>query len=102
MGIIKKVKDTQFKVSGQLKSYLSWPIYVGMLFLVMTIPMYIIDLYAGFLMTGFDAVYFVIAILLFAYKHNSIMASMIDFAANYSQVQKGLLKDFLFPIFDKH
>lgn len=97
MGFIRRVRDTQFKVSGQLKSYLTWPLYVGMLFLVMTIPMYIIDLHAGFLMTGFDALYFIIAILLFAYKHNSIMASMIDFAANYSQVQKGLLKELSVP-----
>lgn len=90
-------KESEFKISGQLKSYLSWPIYVGMLFLVMTIPMYIIDIHAGILMSVFDVVYTIIAILLFAYKHNQIMASMVDFASNYSQVQKGLLKELSVP-----
>lgn len=94
MGITRK---PDFKLSGQLKSYLTWPIYVGMLFLVMTIPMYIISIEAGLLMTAFDAVYFVIAVLLFMYKNSRIMASMIDFAANYSQVQKGLLKELSVP-----
>lgn len=94
MGFTKK---PDFKLSGQLKSYLTWPIYVGMLFMAMTIPMYIISIEAGLLMTGFDAVYLVIAVLLFMYKHNSIMVSMIDFAANYSQVQKGLLKELSVP-----
>lgn len=94
MGIKKK---PDFKLSGQLQSYLTWPIYVGMLFLVMTIPMYIISIEAGLLMTAFDAVYFVIAVLLFMYKNTRIMVSMIDFAANYSQVQKGLLKELSVP-----
>ncbi len=90
-------KESEFKISGQLKSYLSWPIYVGMLFLVMTIPMYIISIRAGILMSVFDVIYTIIAILLFAYKHNQIMASMVDFASNYSQVQKGLLKELSVP-----
>ncbi|MDD6570758.1 MAG: DHH family phosphoesterase [Thermoflexaceae bacterium] len=94
MGFTKK---PDFKLSGQLKSYLTWPVYIGMLFLVMTIPMYVISIKAGLLMTVFDVIYFVIAMLLFMYKHNDIMASMIDFAANYSQVQKGLLKELSVP-----
>lgn len=90
-------RDSEFKISGQLKSYLTWPIYIGMLFLVMTIPMYIISIKAGLLMTLFDVVYLIVAVLLFMYKHNKIMVSMIDFAANYSQVQKGLLKELSVP-----
>lgn len=90
-------RDSEFKISGQLKSYLTWPIYIGMLFLVMTIPMYIISMKAGLLMTIFDVVYLIVAVLLFMYKHNKIMVSMIDFAANYSQVQKGLLKELSVP-----
>lgn len=92
-----RLRDSEFKISGQLKSYLSWPVYVGMLFLVMTLPMYIIDISAGLLMTVFDVIYLAIALLLFMYRRNNIMALMIDFAANYSQVQKGLLKELSVP-----
>ncbi len=94
MGLFKR---SEFKVSGQLKSYLTWPFYIGMLFMAMTIPMYLLDIRAGLLMTGFDVIYLIVAILLFRYKHNLIMTSMIDFAANYSQVQKSLLKELSVP-----
>lgn len=94
---MERLRRGDFKVSGQLKSYLSWPIYIGMLFLVMTIPMYIINIRAGLLMTLFDVIYSIVAVLLFLYKQDNIMASMIDFAANYSQVQKGLLKELSVP-----
>lgn len=94
---MERIKKQKFKVTGQLKSYLSWPIYIGILFLVMTIPMYVIDLHAGLLMTGFDLLYVIIAALLLSFKHNQIMHSMVDFAVNYSQVQKGLLKELSVP-----
>lgn len=95
--MVKFSGNSDFKISGQLKSYLTWPIYVGMLFLVMTLPMYLINIKAGLLMTVFDVLYIIIAILLFAYRHERIMKSLIDFAANYSQVQKGLLKELSVP-----
>lgn len=89
--------DSDIAFSGQLKSYLSWPLYIGMLFLVMTIPMYLINMNAGLLMTLFDVIYFVIAMLLFIHKRGTIINSMIDFAANYSQVQRNLLKELSIP-----
>lgn len=89
--------DSEIEFSGQLKSYLTWPLYIGMLFLVMTIPMYLINMNAGLLMTLFDVIYFIIAMLLFIHKRGSIITSMIDFAANYSQVQRNLLKELSIP-----
>ncbi|MGN0161142.1 MAG: DHH family phosphoesterase [Lachnospiraceae bacterium] len=94
---MERIKKQKIKATGQLKSYLSWPIYIGILFLTMTIPMFIIDLYAGLLMIAFDLLYVTIAGILFSYKHNQIMRSMVDFAVNYSQVQKGLLKELSVP-----
>lgn len=92
-----KFGESRFKLTGQLKSYMTWPLYIGVLFLVMIIPMFVISRPAGVLMSAFNVIYLTIALLLYRYKYNKIMNAMIDFAANYSQVQKQLLKELSVP-----
>lgn len=94
---MKASKKTAMKLKGQLKSYLAWPIYIGLLFLVMNIAVYFIDTRAGILMSVFFVVYMIIVVTLLMHKRNSILLSMVEFSANYSQIQKQLLRELSIP-----
>jgi len=81
------------KLQGSLKAYLCWPIYMTLLLVAMNVSMYIIDQTAGFVMTAFVLIYFVVAFLLYFLRRPNIAGDLIRYAQNYGQVQKQLLKE---------
>ncbi|MBR6696659.1 MAG: DHH family phosphoesterase [Lachnospiraceae bacterium] len=85
------------KLKGKLKTYMQWPIYFGVLFLVMTIAMYFIALKPAMIMTAFMVVYAVIVIVLMVHINPMILESLIDFSIGYSQVQKQILSELTIP-----
>lgn len=52
---------SKMKLSGQLRSYLRWPLILSILMLVMNIGMYFVDVMAGMWFTLFFAVYVIAA-----------------------------------------
>lgn len=90
-------KNQLFKPSGPLKSFLSWPIYVGVLLVVLNIFLYFIDMSAGTVMSLFMVIYILACGLMLFYLRPSIMHEMIEFSSNYSQVQRQLLYDLSVP-----
>ena len=81
------------KLQGSLKAYLCWPIYMTLLLVAMNISIYIIDQTAGFVMTAFVLIYFIVAFLLYFLRRPNIAGDLIRYAQNYGQVQKQLLKE---------
>lgn len=89
--------NNMIKTKGSLRAYLSWPLYIGIVVALFNIPMYAIDIRAGIVMSVFTAVYIVIVIVLDGVLRKDIMRSMMEFAANYTQVQKKLLNEMSVP-----
>ncbi|MCR5514831.1 MAG: DHH family phosphoesterase [Lachnospira sp.] len=94
---MSKSRKMAIKPKGELNSYLSWPVYVAVLLLVMTIPIFMVSHEAGALLIAFDLVYIIIAVLLYTAKRTRILKSMVDFATNFSSVQKSLLRELSVP-----
>ncbi|WP_313135043.1 DHH family phosphoesterase [Anaerocolumna sp.] len=86
----------RINVKGALKIYLSWPIVLSLLLILMNIAIYMVNSDAGILMLGFLLFYIAIAIVLFL-KRTTITGELVRFAADYGQVQKQLLKEMAFP-----
>ena len=87
----------KLKLRGALKAYLLWPIVLTVLLLCMNLSIYVIDNKAGFVMTGFVFIYFIMAISIYYSKRNKITAELVRYAMDYGQVQKRLLKELKLP-----
>lgn len=87
----------KIKLKGQLKSYLRWPLIMTVLLIIMNVMLYMVDVKAGAIATGFTAVYIVAAVLLYFHRRPSILNELISFATQYGQVQKNLMQSFALP-----
>ena len=65
------------KVKGLLNGYLTWPLILIMLFAIMTIHMFIINIKSGSVAFIYFAVYAAIAVFLYNYKTSAISARHI-------------------------
>lgn len=89
--------NKSFKTSGPLKKFLTWPVYIGALLLVLNIFMYAINNVAGFVMSAFFVLYVVLCAILLIYFRQGIMHDLIEFSSNYSQIQHHLLYELSVP-----
>ena len=92
-----KGRNQIYKLSGKLKSYIMWPLYVGIILLIVTVVMYVKDTSCGNIMLGFVMLYAVVYGIMIFYLRPGIMHEMIEFSSNYSQVQHQLLYELSVP-----
>ena len=92
-----KGRNQIYKLSGKLKSYIMWPLYVGIILLIVTVVMYVKDTSCGNIMLGFVMLYAVVYGIMIFYFRPGIMHEMIEFSSNYSQVQHQLLYELSVP-----
>lgn len=88
---------TKIKLRGSLKAYLRWPLTLSVLLVCMDISMFCVDREAGIIMLGYVVLYVFISLSIFFYKNSRLGSDLIDFASNYGQVQKQLVKDMVLP-----
>lgn len=93
----KRNNSAVFKMSGRLRIFMHWPIYLGILLTVLNIVLYIVSAAAGYIMLAFLVVYIVLCSALLIYFRSTAMHEMIEFASNYSQVQRKLLYELSVP-----
>ena len=84
-------------MSGQLRTFFMWPVYIGIVLVFLNISMFFISVKAAVVMCGFMAAYILICIFVLLYLKPGIMRDMIEFSSNYSQVQRQLLYDMSVP-----
>ena len=87
----------KLRLNGALKGYLLWPVYLTGLLLFMNLSIYVINKKAGYVMSGFILVYFLLAISVFYFKRHQITSELVRYAMDYAQVQKRLLKEMAVP-----
>lgn len=85
------------KVKGRLSSYIKWPLYMSAMLITMTLFMYYYDVKAGLYMTAFTLAYIVLALVIYFIKVPAVVNGFVEFAAEYGQVQRHLLKTFAVP-----
>lgn len=87
----------KLRLNSSLKVYLLWPVYLTVLLLLMNLVIYVIDKRAGYVMSGFIMVYFLLAVSTFYFKRHQIVTEMVRYAMDFAQVQKRLLKEMAIP-----
>lgn len=84
-------------VNKRLGVYLHWPLYLSLILLVANGIIYCVDRRAGVVMTIMVLLYIAIALGLFFSRKSSIMTDLINYASNYSQVQRSLIRELMLP-----
>lgn len=88
-------KNVQIK--GRMKFYFRTAIYMGILLLFVDAGVMALHFGAGCLLAAFAAFYFLITLILYYRLKPTVMNEMINFATEYGQVQKQLLRDLDLP-----
>ena len=86
-----------FKYSGILRTFFAWPLYIGAILIVICAVMFCINTTAATVVSVFMLIYLMACGLMFFYLRPRIMSGMVEFATNYSQVQKQLLYNLSVP-----
>lgn len=84
-------------MNKRLNSYLRWPLYLSLFLLFMNLVVYCVDKDAGIVVTVFLSVYIFFAVGLFLARKSIITSFLVDYASNYSQVQRHLMKELVIP-----
>lgn len=87
----------RIKLKGHIKTYIQFTIYLGILLAMIDIAMFLIDLRAGLLLTGFTVIYFIITLSLYFYNKPILMNELVSFATEYGQIQRKLLREMDLP-----
>ena len=88
---------SNIRFKGKLKGYLSMPLYLMILFVVLNISMYFYDVRSGAVISVFLAIYGVAEGILFWGMHQKVANEIVNYATNYATVQKRLLNEFEIP-----
>lgn len=85
------------KFTGKMAVYMQWSLWLTILLALGTIGMFLISFKAGIFMLLLTVVYGLLAWFLCASCQKDVFHEMIDFATQYGQIQKELLKSFCIP-----
>lgn len=80
-----------------LNIYLSLPVFLSVLFLVMVIQLFWLNRRAGYVGTAFLVIYLVIVCPFYLGSRRKIRRELVEFAANYGQMQSSLIKEMDIP-----
>ncbi len=87
----------QSKIQGRTPLYFGMPVYFCFLLLPAAIWVCTQDIILGGILGGIILIYFIVTYLLYHYSKNRYLQEMVEFATDYTQVQKRLIKDLELP-----
>ena len=87
----------RIRLKGRIKTYIQFSIYLGFLLLAIDAAMFLIDLRAGALLSGFTILYFAVTLSRYFYNKPIVMNELISFATEYGQIQRKLLREMDLP-----
>jgi c-di-AMP phosphodiesterase-like protein len=85
------------RIKGRLRFYLRAALYMGILLLFVNVGVFMLNEDAGWILAIFSFLYYLLFILLYVRLKPVISEELVNFATEYGQVQKRLLKDLALP-----
>ncbi len=89
--------DQEMKPKGRLKTYITLPLWLTILFAALAVCVFFINLTAGFICVIFVAIYFIIVLIVYRRSNHFVLNEMVDFAMRYGTVQRRILDEFEIP-----
>ena len=88
-------KNIKFK--GKLWVHFNWPFIIGLVLAVGNISVYFYDVKCGMAISSFVFVFLVATLGMSVWSGKYIVSEIVNFATQYSTVQKQLLNEFQIP-----
>ncbi len=85
------------KLKGRLKAYLQGALILGFLLAAVNVGIYFLDIESGLVLTVFVVIYMVTISVLLYHNKPIIMNEFVNFATQYGQIQRRLLRDLELP-----
>ena len=85
------------KIKGKLKLYFTLLLAFGIILAIIDIPIYILNIISGVVISVFLVIYFVGIIVMWIYFRQFFIDEMVNFATEYGQIQKQILKELNLP-----
>ncbi len=85
------------KVKGKLKIYLLWPVLLTIWWLVAAGILLAVNRNAAIVTFAATVLYFVVTLVMYLLRKKYILKDYVDFASDYNQVQRKMLKDLKIP-----
>ena len=87
----------RMRLRGNLKTYLRWPLFFGILLILMTIQLFSVSVRSGVIGIGYTILYLVIAGLINFSGRRKLKKDLIEFATNYGEMQMRMMKTLTVP-----
>ena len=87
----------RIRLRGNLKTYLRWPLFFGLLFILMTVQLFSVSVKAGIMGVFYTAIYLLIAFLINFSGRRKLKKDLIEFATNYGEMQMRMMKTLTVP-----
>lgn len=84
-------------LKGQMGQYIKWPIYFNILWLVVAMTVYLVDVRAGVIMTIAEIFHIVVTVVIYVKFKPNITRTLVDFGSEYSQIQRQMLQEMEIP-----
>ena len=89
--------NMKVKFKGRLGAFLKWPIIIAIILAALNVGVYVYDIKSGLFVSSFILIYAVSTAIVYVANLEHIGREVIDFATEYSTVQKKLLNEFEIP-----
>lgn len=87
----------RMRLRGNLKTYLRWPLFFGILLILMTIQLFSVSVRSGVIGIGYTILYLMIAGLINFSGRRKLKKDLIEFATNYGEMQMRMMKILTVP-----
>ena len=87
----------RIRLRGNLKIYLRWPLFFGLLFILMTMQLFSVSAKAGIMGVCYTVIYLLIAFLINFSGRRKLKKDLIEFATNYGEMQMRMMKTLTVP-----
>ena len=86
------------KMRNSLRSYLKWPLILGLLLIVLNIHIYTLNITIGIYVSVYTCVFYILAFLLYFAKRRSITKNIISYAIKFSEASNNIADTMEIPI----
>ncbi len=86
------------KMRNSLRSYLKWPLILGLLLIVLNIHIYTLNITIGIYVSVYTCVFYILAFLLYFAKRRSITKNIISYAVKFSEASHNIADTMEIPI----
>lgn len=93
----RKIKGKIPRLKGSFREYMSWPLFLAPLLIIMNLVIYLVDMKAGTIMTVFIMIYITAAIGIYQYYRKQFYCDLMNYSSNYAQLQRRLLDSMTVP-----